>query len=151
MFFKKLKIQTLIFLLTLLIIPQSILAYSDKIIAGGETVGIKLNTNGILIVGSYEINGHNSLIEAGLKTGDIISQINNNDVQTVEEMVNIINKCDCDNLKVTYTRDNKTKKTTLSLYEDKGVLKTGLFVKDSVSGVGTLTFIDPNTKLLCQN
>ena len=147
MFFKKLKNKTLIFLLTLFIIPQSLLAYSDKIIASGETVGIKLNTDGILIVGSYEINGHNSLIEAGLETGDIINQINNNEVQTVEEMVNIITNCNCDNLKITYTRDNKTKKTTLSLYEDNGVLKTGLYVKDSVSGVGTLTFIDPDTKL----
>lgn len=146
MFFKKFKIQTLIFLLTISIIPQLTLAYSKEIIASGETVGIKLNTDGILIVGSYEINGHNSLVEAGLKTGDIINQINNKDVNTVEEMVNIISNCNCDNLKIVYERENKTKKTTLNLYEDKGVLKTGLYVKDSVSGVGTLTFIDPNTK-----
>ena len=146
MFFKKLKNQTLIFLLTIFIIPQSILAYSDKIIASGETVGIKLNTDGILIVGSYDINGHNSLVEAGLKSGDIISQINNNEVHTVEEMVNIISNCNCDSLKISYIRDNNTSKTTLPLYEDNGVLKTGLYVKDSISGVGTLTFIDPETK-----
>ena len=146
MFFKKFKIQTLFFLLTLFIIPQVSLDYSDKIIASGETVGIKLNTDGILIVGSYEINGHNSLVEAGLKTGDVINKINNNEVHTVEEMVDIISDCNCDSLKITYIRDNKTNKTTLNLYEDKGVLKTGLYVKDSVSGVGTLTFIDPQTK-----
>ena len=146
MFFKKFKIQTLIFLLTLFIIPQSILAYSDKIIASGETVGIKLNTDGILIVGSYEINGHNSLVEAGLKTGDVISQINSKEVHTVEEMVNIITNCNCNNLKISYVRDDKANKTTLPLYKDNGVLKTGLYVKDSVSGVGTLTFIDPKTK-----
>ena len=146
MFFKKLKKQTLFFLLTLFIIPQTILAYSDKIIASGETVGIKLNTDGILIVGSYEINNHNSLVEAGLKPGDIINKINNKDVDTIEEMVNIINSCNCNNLKISYTRDKKISKTTLSLYEDNGILKTGLYVKDSISGVGTLTFIDPKTK-----
>ena len=146
MFFKKFKNLTLTLFLTICIIPQTILAYSKEIIASGETVGIKLNTDGILIVGSYEINGHNSLVEAGLKTGDIINQINNKEVNTVEEMVNIISNCNCDSLKIEYERDNKTKKTTLNLYEDKGVLKTGLYVKDSVSGVGTLTFIDPNTK-----
>jgi len=146
MFFKKFKNLTLALFLTVYIIPQTILAYSKEIIASGETVGIKLETDGILIVGSYEINGHNSLVEAGLKTGDIINQINNKDVNTVEEMVNIISNCNCDNLKIVYKRENKTKKTTLNLYEDKGVLKTGLYVKDSVSGVGTLTFIDPNTK-----
>ncbi|MBQ2946779.1 MAG: SpoIVB peptidase [Bacilli bacterium] len=146
MFFKKFKNLTLALFLTIYIIPQTILAYSKEIIASGETVGIKLETDGILIVGSYEINGHNSLVEAGLKTGDIINQINNNEVNTVEEMVDIISNCNCDNLKIVYERENKTKKTTLNLYEDKGVLKTGLYVKDSVSGVGTLTFIDPNTK-----
>ena len=146
MFFKKFKNLTLALFLTIYIIPQTILAYSKEIIASGETVGIKLNTNGILIVGSYEINGHNSLVEAGLKTGDIINQINNKEVNTVEEMVDIISNCNCDNLKIVYKHENKTKKTTLNLYEDKGVLKTGLYVKDSVSGVGTLTFIDPNTK-----
>lgn len=146
MFFKKFKTQTLFFLLTLFIIPQSLLAYSDKIIASGETVGIKLNTDGILIVGSYEINGHNSLVEAGLKSGDVISQINSNKVHTVEEMVDIIANCNCDNLKISYIREDKISKTTLPLYEDNGVLKTGLYVKDSISGVGTLTFIDPETK-----
>lgn len=146
MFFKKFKNLTLALFLTIYIIPQTILAYSKEIIASGETVGIKLNTNGILIVGSYEINGHNSLVEAGLKTGDIINQINNKEVNTIEEMVNIISNCNCDKLKIEYERENKTKKTTLNLYEDKGVLKTGLYVKDSVSGVGTLTFIDPQTK-----
>ena len=146
MFFKKFKKLTLALLLTIYIIPQSILAYSKEIIASGETVGIRLNTDGILIVGSYEINGHNSLVEAGLKTGDIINQINNKEVNTIEEMVKIISDCNCDSLKIEYERENKTKKTTLNLYEDKGVLKTGLYVKDSVSGVGTLTFIDPESK-----
>lgn len=148
MFFKFLKKQSLKFiLLTLFIIPYKILAYSNYIIASGESVGIKLNTNGIIIAGSYEINGHNTLIEAGLKAGDIINQINSNDVNRVEEMVNIIENCNCDNLKIKYTRDSKTKITTLNLYKDSGILKTGLYVKDSVSGVGTLTFIDPNTRL----
>ena len=62
-------------------------------------------------------------------------------------MVDIINKCNCDSLNIKYERNNKNYQTTLNLYEDAGVLKTGLYVKDSISGVGTLTFIDPNTKL----
>ena len=147
LFFKNLKSQTLIFLLTLFIIPQTIIAYSSKIIASGETVGIKLNMDGILIVGSYEINGHNSLMESGLKQGDIINTINNKEVHTVDEMVDIISNCNCDSLKISYMRNNKTLKTTLPLYKDDGLLKTGLYIKDSISGVGTLTFIDPETKL----
>ena len=147
MFFKKLKNKTLFFLLTLFIIPQTLFAYSDKIIAGGETIGIRLNTDGILIVGSYDINGHNSLVEAGLKSGDLISTINDIKVDKVEQMVNIIEKCNCNSLKISYIREDKTNTTTLPLFEDDGILKTGLYVKDSVSGVGTLTFIDPESKI----
>lgn len=148
MLLKNLKKHTLnLLLLTTFIIPQTIFAYSDYIIASGDTVGIRLNTDGILIAGSYEINGHNPLVEAGLKSGDIINQINNKDVQTVEDMVQVINSCNCNKLKILYTRDEKNSNTTLNLYEENGTLKTGLYVKDTISGVGTLTFIDPQTKL----
>ena len=144
--FKKFQKLTLM-LLTLITIPLNTLAYSSKIIASGETVGIKLNTNGILIVGSYDINGHNTLVESGLKTGDIINQINGKKVNKVEEMVNIIKECNCDNLSINYTRNKNNKKTDLPLYQSGDSKKTGLYVKDSISGVGTLTYIDPKTKL----
>jgi len=148
MFFKFLKKQSLnLLLLTLFIIPNIVSAYSEYIIASGESVGMSLDTDGIIVVGSYDINGHNSLVEAGLRVGDIINQINSNKVNTIEEMVTIINKCNCKSLKINYTRDETKKNTTLNLYEDNGTLKTGLYVKDSISGVGTLTFIDPKTKL----
>ena len=88
MFFKFLKKQSLkILLLTLSIIPNIAFAYSEYIIASGKSVGMRLDTDGIIIAGSYEINGHNSLVEAGLKAGDIINQINEKEVNSVKEMV----------------------------------------------------------------
>lgn len=144
--FKKFQKLTL-FLLAIFIMPFNIFAYSNKIIVSGETVGIKLNTNGILIVGSYSINGHNTLVEAGLKNGDVINQINGKKVNKVEEMVEIIKNCNCDSLDITYIRNKENRKTNLPLYESENSKKTGLYVKDSISGIGTLTYIDPNTKL----
>ena len=141
------KFQKLTLFLLSLFIPISTLAYSSKIVVGGDTVGIKLNTEGILVVGSYDINGHNTLIESGLKNGDIISQINNKKVNKVEEMVDIIKECNCDNLNINYKRGKELKKTNLPLYESGNSKKTGLYVKDSISGIGTLTYIDPETKL----
>ena len=141
------KFQKLTLVLLSMFIPLNILAYSNKIIAGGDTVGIKLNTEGILIVGSYDINGHNTLVEAGLKSGDIINQINNKKVNKVEEMVNIIKECNCNNLNINYRRGKNINKTNLPLYKSGNSMKTGLYVKDSISGIGTLTYIDPKTKL----
>ena len=76
MFFKKFKSIILLFLLSFFIIPLNILAYSDYIIASGENIGIKLNSNGIIIVGTYEIDDKNPSIDAGLQVGDIITSIN---------------------------------------------------------------------------
>ena len=150
MFFKKIKnniLLTLIF--TLLIIPNYALAYSDYIVAGGENIGIELNSKGVIIVGTYEVNGINHAKEANLRAGDKIIKINNKDVINIEEMLKVIeNSNNKSNINITYLRGNKTNDTSLKLSKSSdNIYKTGLYVKDSISGVGTLTFIDPNTKL----
>lgn len=148
MFFKKIK-NKLLLSLTLLIIPTITLAYSDYIIAGGENIGIELNSKGVMIVGTYEVSGRNPAKEASLKTGDKIISINNEDITNIESMLNIIEKApNKENISITYTRGNKTQNTTLKLTKtEENIYKTGLYVKDSITGVGTLTYIDPNTKL----
>ncbi len=147
MYLKKIKKSILLLLLFLSISPNIALAYSDKIIAGGQNIGISLNSNGVLIVGTYEVNNTSPAKEANLKTGDIIEKINGNKISSIEDMANEINKNKDETLKITYIRDHKEKQTTLNLYKDEnGIYKTGLYVKDSVTGIGTLTFIDPATK-----
>ncbi len=146
MFFKKFK-KTSILLLSLFIIPFNVLAYSDYIIAGGENIGISINTKGIIVVGTYNVNGKNIANEAGIKIGDIITKINNEPIENINDMVNKISK-NKDNIEITYKRDNKTQETNLQVIkDDNDILKTGLYVKDSITGIGTLSFIDPNTKL----
>ena len=57
MFFKKIKNNLLMLILSILIIPQYAYAYSNHIIAGGENIGIELNSKGVIIVGTYEVEG----------------------------------------------------------------------------------------------
>ena len=141
--------KIIIALLLMFIIPINAVAYSDKIIAGGENIGITLNFEGVLIVGSYNVNGENLAKKANLKNGDIITKINNNQINNIDEMAEQINEVAKNNLpiKITFVRNNEEKNTTLNLTKDEnGIYKTGLYVKDSISGIGTLTFIDPITK-----
>ena len=150
MFFKKIKNNILLTLMfTLLIIPTYTLAYSDYILAGGENIGIELNSKGVIIVGTYEVNGKNPAKEAGIHAGDKITKINNKEVSSIEEMLNIVEKTtNKENIDITYLRAGKENKTTLKLTKtNDNIYKTGLYVKDTISGVGTLTYIDPNTKL----
>ena len=148
MFFKKIK-NKLLMLLLLLTIPSFVLAYSDYVIAGGENIGISLHSNGVIIVGTYEVDGNNPARESGLNNGDKIIKVNNEETPNIDKMLNIIeNMNEKNSIKITYVRGNKLYDTKLSLKKDiNNVYKTGLYVKDSITGVGTLTFIDPNTKI----
>lgn len=142
MFFKKSK-KFFILLLTLFIIPISTLAYSDYIIAGGENIGITINSDGILVIGKYKIDGKDL---SDLKNGDIIIKVNDIKVSSINDMTTILNDSN-DSLKITYLRADKEHTTTLNPIKDNNTIKTGLYVKDNITGIGTLSFIDPNTKL----
>ncbi len=143
---KNLKTKVLTIVLLTLIIPFQVFAYSDYIIAGGENVGIKINSDYVMVVGSYDIGTkqNNTLIP-----GDKILRINGYKISSIDEMLNVISKTIKNNrIEVDYIRGAKENTTTLNLVlDDNGVYKTGLYVKDSITGVGTLTYIDPNTKL----
>ena len=146
---KKLKKTYLLLLISLTILPLNAYAYSDYIIASGKNIGIELNATGIIIVGTYNVGNSNPAKEAKLQTGDRIIKINNKQVTNIEEMIKTIENSNINNeVQITYLRGSKQFTTNLALIKDKdNILKTGLYVKDSINGVGTLTFIDPNTKL----
>lgn len=141
--------QIMLLLLTMVIMPIQVFAYSDYIIASGENIGIELHSNGIIIVGTYDVNGENPAIKANLQQGDKIVAINNKEVASIEEMIQVIDgSVEMNQISISYFRGSKKMDTTLALINDSdGVYKTGLYVKDSINGVGTLTFIDPKTKL----
>ena len=105
--------KIIIALLLMFIIPINAVAYSDKIIAGGENIGITLNFRGVLIVGSYNVNGENLAKKANLKNGDIITKINNNQINNIDEMAEQINEVAKNNLpiKITFVRNNEEKNT----------------------------------------
>ena len=134
-------------LLILLLIPLRLYAYSDYIIASGENIGIKLISDGIIIVGTYDVDGTNPANDAGLKVGDIIEKVDNTKVNSIDDMVSKINESRSDEVNITYKRGNDIKNTSLVLDRTGSNVKTGLYVKDSITGIGTLTYIDPKTKI----
>lgn len=133
-------------ILTYLFIPICVFAYSNYIIASGKNIGIELKSDNVIVVGSYIIDSHNNLSESDLKLGDKIIKIDNYDVNSVEELHNIINKINKDNVVVTYKRNDNIASTNLNLYSDNGEYKTGLYVRDTIRGVATLTYIDKENK-----
>ncbi len=91
MFFKKFKQTFILLLLSLFIIPSNALAYSKYIMAGGENIGIELNSKGVIVVGTYKINNNDPAIDAKLQIGDTIVSIENKEINSIQEMVDKIN------------------------------------------------------------
>jgi stage IV sporulation protein B len=111
---------------------------------GGNTIGIEVNTDGVLVVGFYQINGKYN--KSDLMVGDYIKKVNNTPVNNLNELTNIIEKyANNKEVNIEYKRYNNIYNTTLKLIEDNGIYKTGLYVKDSIMGIGTLTYIDPES------
>lgn len=135
-------------ILFLLIIPLNVFAYSSYIIPGGETIGIEVNSKGVLVVGFYKVNNSYIGRSAGFEVGDRIIKLNNKEVNNISSMIETINKTDNNTVEFTILRGTSEKNISLNLSEDSdGVLKTGLYVKDSINGIGTLTYIDPSTNI----
>ena len=147
MSFKKLKSFIAIFLVATFIMPQSLLAYSKYIVAGGENIGLSINNKGIIIAGFYKVGDKYPGYDAGLNKGDVIKRANDKEVSSIDDFIGAIKESDGKSLKLVYQRGKQNETTTLNLTDENGTLKTGLYVKDMISGIGTLTYIDPESKI----
>lgn len=141
------KKKFIVFLCLFALSPLNALAYSNEVILGGKTIGIDIKAEGIMVIGFYKVEG--SLPKTSLKEGDIILKIGNEEVNSINELTKAIenNMDDKNTVEITYKRDKNEKTTTLKLVKQDGMYKTGLYVKDSITGIGTLTFIDPESNI----
>lgn len=138
--------KKVLLILSLLFLPLKIYAYSDYVVLGGKTLGIKVDTKGVMVIGFYKVNGKYNKGNPALANGDYIIKINDIEVSDVNSLSNAIEKfIGDDEVNVIFIRKGIEKKTKLDLISVDGVIKTGLFVKSSIMGIGTLSYIDPNT------
>lgn len=129
----------------MLIFPLNILAYSKKVIIGGETIGIEVHSNGIYVVGYYNVNNKAIAKDAGFKIGDIIIKINDQKTDDINSLNSIITEPTTYNF--TILRNKKEETIKMALKKEDNLIKTGLYVKDKINGIGTLSYIDPETKI----
>ena len=127
--------------------PCITFAYSDKVILGGDNIGISVNTKDVLVVGFYKVNGKFIAKNAGFIIGDRIIKVNDKEIDSIDDLVNEINKSTENNVKFTIKRLDMTKDIEFKLVNENNIYKTGLYIKDQITGVGTLTYIDPETNI----
>ncbi|WP_433743059.1 SpoIVB peptidase [Falsibacillus pallidus] len=125
-----------------------------KVIPGGQSIGVKLNTLGVLVVGHHLVSTDKGKVspgeKAGIQVGDIITEINGQKIENMSDVAPFVQKAgeSGQELKVIVQRDHKIIKTNLMPMKDSSEdeYKLGLYIRDSAAGIGTMTFYDPKTK-----
>ena len=127
--------------LTVNVIPKT------KVIPLGNAIGLKLYTEGVLVVGMSEIEGKKPYENTGIEEGDRIIEVNNVALKSTKDLIETVNKSNGKEVEVKYiSLKNEKKAVTMKPAKTKeNQYKLGLWVRDAAAGVGTLTFYEPQT------
>jgi len=122
-----------------------------QVAVGGVPFGIKLCTDGVMVVGSGSVQTENGAVNpakiAGIMEGDRILSINGMTALSNSIIAQLVRQSEGAPLTVVFAREETTKTTvvTPALSITDGQWHIGLWVRDSSAGIGTLTFYDPDS------
>ena len=130
-------------------------ARTDKrmVSVAGTPFGVKMFSDGVMVVGFSDIpttTGYQCPAKlAGIKMGDVIMGFNGIQPKSNDDVENFITSNTDKPISVDILRDNQPLNVTLVpvMDADTGVYRTGMWVRDSSAGVGTMTFYDPAKKM----
>ncbi len=119
------------------------------LVPSGEAIGVKLYTDGVLVVGISDVTDNYGKIfqpakDAGIMVGDRILSVNGKAIENIDDFTNKINEAEnCATLEIA-REDQKFSVELSPVYsKESGSYKVGLWVRDSTAGIGTLTFYNP--------
>ena len=117
---------------------------TDTLVPLGRTVGIKLFSDGVLVVGLAE--GSVPARQMGVKAGDLITHVNGTEVDTIEQVQSLLADPEAGPLTLDVTRGDKQIRLRGEVKPDgEGKVRLGAWIRDSMAGIGTVTFYDPQS------
>ena len=136
--------RTLVFLfLILMALPQNVLA-AKLLIPGGQVIGMELADNTVTVAAIDDTLGA-AAKSAGLQVGDRILRVDTAPVHSIEDIRNAMTKCGKE-VEVGIQREGKAKTLRFSPATTASGSKLGVYLKEGVSGVGTVTYYDPDSE-----
>ena len=116
-----------------------------ELVPCGQPFGIKLMTDGVMVIGLEDINSSCPASECGIRVGDVITGINGQTVTTNKRVSELIGSTKGQPCSVSFSRDGRRRTALLTPVYSGGTYKAGMWVRDSSAGIGTLTFYDPGS------
>jgi len=121
---------------------------SRELVAAGSPFGVKLYTDGVLVVGLGDVETAEGIVsparEAGIETGDVVLSVNGQNVMTNEDISRLVNDSEQEMEFEILRKDKSFKVKVKPAFTDAGN-KIGMWVRDSTAGIGTVTFVDKQT------
>lgn len=123
-------------------------AEEKNVYVGGMSAGFTLKTGGTQIIGMCEVVSDNGVsspaLDAGLRAGDMIVKIGGIRIESTQELNEIVNKSQGKSLTIDIIRGESEHSYEIIPKKDKVTqrYKIGVLVRDSVSGIGTVTYIE---------
>ena len=124
---------------------------TPEIVPIGKIIGMKLYTNGVLIVGMSQIECEDKQLkspfkESDIREGDTIVKVNDTEIETIDSLKKVVNASHGDNVLLTLVRDGAIVTSNITpVKTQENEYKLGLWVKDAATGVGTITYYEKNT------
>ena len=112
----------------------------------GIPIGIYLETDGILVVGTEKVTTASGIVEepshSVLNVGDYVLAVNDEELESKEELVGLLKASQGEEMILTIRRNNEVSKVRITPAKDsEGEYKLGVWVRDDTQGIGTLTYI----------
>ena len=131
----------------------SVFAEGRTLVPVGQTVGVTLDMEGVTIVDtadfeSYDGKRYAPAKEAGLKAGDVVEEINGTVIKSAQQLEELVNDQGESTLEVKAKRQGEEKQFQVqaALSSADGHYRMGVWIKDAASGIGTVTYFDPQTR-----
>ncbi len=124
---------------------------SNEVLLGGDCVGLNLKSKGVTVIGSNYIitkNGNvNPIALSKLKMGDVITHLNNFEVNCLKDVQFVVDNSNGEEISVVALRNGEVINTVIKPEFDiqTKTYKLGVWIKEDAMGVGTLTFVHPET------
>lgn len=139
----------------LLLLPSAVQAAEDarQLVPLGQTIGVTLELGGVEVVDvvefqDYDGKTHSPAEDAGIQAGDLILEINGRKLNNTKDLREAVNQNGATALQAKVRKDEAVEEVELTpaVSNTDGMLCLGVWVKDAASGIGTLTYYDPQTR-----
>jgi len=123
---------------------------ASELVPVGSTVGIQLKMDGVMVVGFAELETDGGKVcparDAGIMPGDMIVRLGSRDTASAAEFLSAASELDGEKVSATVMREGKQIQFNVTpVLADNGSYQLGLWLRDGVSGIGTVTFYDPES------